>query len=93
MLSGQNPPTQQIPYSISKAALNLLTVELGMAVPDVEFQAVHPGHCKTGFNNFRGSRDPLEGAEPAAELALAEKDKYRAGFWGWQNGAMDEVPW
>lgn len=91
--TGKNPPTAFIPYSVSKAALNLLTVELSHTHPDINFQLVNPGWCKTGFNGFGGPKDPLEGAQSAAELALAEKGKHKAGFWAWENDAMEEVPW
>ncbi|KAK4506716.1 hypothetical protein PRZ48_000449 [Zasmidium cellare] len=91
--TGKNPPTAFTAYSVSKAALNLLTVEMSHANTDVEFQAVNPGWCKTGFNGFRGPRDPLEGAQSAAELALAPKGQYKAGFWAWENETMEEVPW
>lgn len=91
--SGANPPTDKIPYSVSKAALNLLTVEMSHANPNVEFQLVNPGWCKTAFNGYRGPKDPIEGARSTVELALAEKEKYRAGFWAFENGKMEEVPW
>lgn len=63
------------------------------AHPDIEFQVVSPGWCKTGFNGFRGPRDPLEGALSAVELALADKGQYKAGFWAWEKDGMEEVPW
>lgn len=91
--TGKNPPSAVIPYSVSKAALNLLTVEMSHAHTDVEFYAVNPGWCKTGFNGFKGPRDPLEGAHSAAELALAPQGQYKSGFWAWENNAMEEVPW
>ena len=92
--SGRNPPTGSIPYSVSKAALNLMTVEMAAKHTDVTFQAVCPGHCKTGLNGFRGARDPVVGGTGAAELALAEKGDYKAGFWEFdEKKGMQEVGW
>ncbi|KAK5467570.1 hypothetical protein LTS15_000543 [Exophiala xenobiotica] len=92
------PPTVSIPYSVSKAALNLLTVEMSRqpANGNVEFQLVGPGHCRTAFNGVRGTRDPLEGANVVVGLVTAEKGTFRnAGFWETRSGSMDlvEIPW
>lgn len=92
------PPTVSIPYSVSKAALNLLTVEMSRqsANENVEFQLVSPGHCKTAFNGYRGTRDPLEGANVVVGLVTAEKGTFKnSGFWETKGGSMDlvEIPW
>ena len=53
--SGKMPPTVSIPYSISKTALNALTLEM-VKFPeneDVQFQVVGPGHCKTELVEIR----------------------------------------
>ncbi|KAK4942289.1 hypothetical protein LTR10_017895 [Elasticomyces elasticus] len=96
--SGLLPSTVAIPYSVSKAALNLLTVEMSRdaANKDVEFQLVSPGHCKTALNNYRGVRDPLEGANVVVGLVTAEKAQYKnAGFSETKGASMDlvEIPW
>lgn len=95
---GLLPPTVSIPYSLSKTALNMLTVEMSRdpANKGVEFQMVSPGHCKTAFNQFRGTRDPLEGANVVVELARAEKGRYKnSGFWETNGASRDlvEIPW
>ena len=60
----------------------------------VTFWAVSPGHCKTGFNNFRGRKDPLEGAEVVVRLLEAERGAIQGGtFWEFENGAFQEAPW
>ncbi|KIW20231.1 hypothetical protein PV08_00806 [Exophiala spinifera] len=95
---GALPPTVSVPYSVSKAALNMLTIETSRQVENqnVEFQLVSPGHCKTAFNGYRGTRDPLEGANVVVELVVARKSKYKnAGFWETRGASMDlvEIPW
>ncbi len=95
---GKLPPTVSIPYSISKAALNMLTVEMSRdpANKDVEFHLVSPGHCKTAFNGYRGTRDPVESANVVVELVKAEKGQYKnAGFWETKGVSLDlaEIPW
>lgn len=92
--SADSPPTASIPYSVSKAALNMLTLEMDKAIPGVEFYAVSPGHCKTAFNGFRGKKEPVEGGKCAAELAVGEEGQYgRGGFWEWENEGMGRVEW
>lgn len=96
--NGLLPPTVSIPYVISKTALNMLTIEMSRdpANANVEFSLASPGHCKTALNGFRGSRDPLEGANVVVELVRAENGRYRnAGFWETTGGSLDlvEIPW
>jgi NAD(P)-dependent dehydrogenase (short-subunit alcohol dehydrogenase family) len=85
------PPTAVLSYSISKAALSCLTIESwkaeeqrikengGKGDGKVEVYAVNPGHCKTALNGFRGTRDPLEGAEIVVCLVTAESGTWRSG--------------
>lgn len=84
-----------ISYSVSKTALNALTVEYAKAEPDARFYAASPGHCKTAFNGFRGKRDPLDGAKVVVQLALAGKGKYANGFWQLEGDDREAspVPW
>jgi NAD(P)-dependent dehydrogenase (short-subunit alcohol dehydrogenase family) len=91
--TGSNPPMTNCPYSTSKAALNMVTVDMANKNPDVTFHAVNPGHCKTAFNGFRGVKDPLDGGTAAAEVALAEKGKYKAGFWEDEGKGMQQIGW
>ena len=93
--SGGLPPSRVIAYSVSKTALNALTVEYAKAEPGVMFYAVSPGHCRTAFNGYRGTKHPLDGAKVVVELALADKHKYENGFWQLEGDAKEasQVPW
>lgn len=93
VLNGKDPSNFAAPYSSSKACLNFLTLLVGREHPDVTYYAVSPGHCKTALNGFRGSKDPVDGGKPAAELALAEKGRFKAGFWECEESGMEEVGW
>lgn len=89
------PPTASAAYSVSKAALNMLTVDMARAPEnkDVEFQIANPGHCKTAFNGYKGTRSPEEGAIAVVELVLGERRETKM----WQTiGASRELivmPW
>jgi len=104
---GKLPPTKVVSYSISKAAVNSLTIEL-QKVEDalceedrgeenevgrgnVKFFAANPGHCKTAFNGFKGTKDPLDGAEVVVRLVAGDGKK--GGFWEFEEGVLKEVPW
>lgn len=89
------PPSTVISYSVSKTALNALTVEYAKAEPTIAFYAAIPGHCKTAFNGFKGTKDPLDGARVVVELVLAEKGKYENGFWQLEGDEREasRVPW
>jgi NAD(P)-dependent dehydrogenase (short-subunit alcohol dehydrogenase family) len=103
MTTGSLPQTVSGPYSISKLAMNVLMLELKKQEEQVEekqgsrisYQAVNPGHCKTGLNGFRGKRDPFEGVKVLEEMAVCERGKYEAVFWFWggdeDNGIMERV--
>ena len=86
-------------YSISKVALNCLTIEAQKAEDartegKVDFFTVNPGHCKTAFNGYRGTKDPLDGAEVVVRLVAAERGEWKAGsFLEFEDGGMREVPW
>lgn len=92
-LADTNPPTASLPYSVGKAACNLLTLEMAKAEPEMRVYAVSPGHCKTAFNGYRGEKDPVEGGRCAAELVIAEDGVYGNGFWSFEGGAMSEMGW
>lgn len=96
--SGRMPPTVSIPYSVSKTALNALTLEMAKFPENqgVQFHVIGPGHCKTEFNGFRGTRDPLEGANVVVELVNAEKGTVpNAGFWQTEGASRElvRIPW
>lgn len=57
----------------------------------VEYFAASPGHCKTAFNRYKGSKDAADGAEVVVRLVLGEGAK--GGFWEFEEGIFREVPW
>jgi len=60
----------------------------------ISFWTVSPGHTKTGFNNFRGPKDPIDSAEAFVRLLEAPKGKINPGtFWEFENGDFRMVPW
>jgi NAD(P)-dependent dehydrogenase (short-subunit alcohol dehydrogenase family) len=88
------PSTVSIPYSVSKTALNALTLEMAKFPENegVQFHVIGLGHCKTEFNGFRGLRDPLEGANVVVELVNAEKGTVpNAGFWQTEGASKETV--
>lgn len=98
------PPTAAVSYSISKVALNALTIEQQKAENartgneedggKVDFYTITPGHCKTAFNGWRGLKDPLDGAEVVVRLVMAKRGEWKAGsFLEFEEGVMREVPW
>ena len=99
---GKLPPTVAVAYSVSKTALNALTVEFQKTedakatagAAKVSFYAASPGHCKTAFNGYRGTKDPLDGAKVVVELIEAKIGTYEGGtFWEYEKDGMAEVPW
>ncbi|KAF8846958.1 NAD(P)-binding protein [Acephala macrosclerotiorum] len=96
--NGLLPPTAVVSYGVSKSAVNALTVELQRAEDagdgKVEFFTINPGHCKTAFNGYKGTKDPIYGAEVVVQLATAERGRWKkGGFWEFEEGVMREVPW
>jgi hypothetical protein len=84
--------------------LNALTIEFQKAEDartakvvgeggKVRFWAVSPGHLKTAFNNFRGAKDPLDGAEVVVRLVCEEGKREGGTFWEFEEGEIREVPW
>lgn len=93
LTSGALPPTASVPYSISKTAVNVLTLEMAKQYPDAKFYVANPGHCATGLNGFKGTKDPVEGARVVVELVVAEEGRFENGFWEFEEVGMREVPW
>lgn len=93
--SGALPPTASAAYSVSKAALNMLTVDMSREEENkgVEFQVASPGHCKTAFNGFRGTRDPEEGANVVVELVFGERRGTRMWETIGDSREVKAVPW
>ncbi|KAI0520717.1 tryptophan synthase beta subunit-like PLP-dependent enzyme [Xylaria bambusicola] len=94
------PPVVSFDYCITKTALNMLTVQLqaaedGNAESDnkITYWLASPGYCKTGFNGFKGHKDPLECAEVVLRLLKSNRGEIRGGtFWEFEKGHFREVP-
>ncbi|GJN70643.1 short chain dehydrogenase [Purpureocillium lilacinum] len=101
--SRQLPPVAVVDYCIVKAGLNMLTLHLQAAEDNdddhdgetrITFWAVSPGHCKTGFNGFRGTKDPLDGAEVVLRLLESQAGEIPGGtFWEYEGGEFRMPPW
>lgn len=70
-------------YSLSKAALNALTIKLAAevsAAPDVKVNAVHPGWVRTRMGGPNATRSPENGAHTIVWLATLPADGPSGGF-------------
>jgi len=83
--------TNLIGYSASKAALNMLTVQLARLLSDtnIKVNSAAPGYTATALNNFRGTQTIPEGAVEAVRLALLPDD----GPTGSYSERTGVVPW
>jgi NAD(P)-dependent dehydrogenase (short-subunit alcohol dehydrogenase family) len=89
---GSNPSaTNWIGYSASKAALNMLTVQLARLLSDtnIKVNSAAPGYTATALNDFRGTQTIPEGAVEAVRLALLADD----GPTGTYSERTGVVPW
>lgn len=70
-------------YSSSKTALNAVTVHYAREFADttMKINGAAPGHVATGFNDFRGTRTPDEGAAVAVRLATLDADGPTGTVW------------
>jgi NAD(P)-dependent dehydrogenase (short-subunit alcohol dehydrogenase family) len=80
-----------IGYSASKAALNMLTVQLAYLLRDtaVKVNSADPGYTATDLNGRRGTQTVPEGAAEAIRLALLADD----GPTGTYSDSKGIVPW
>jgi NAD(P)-dependent dehydrogenase (short-subunit alcohol dehydrogenase family) len=80
-----------IGYSASKAALNMLTVQLAYLLRDtaIKVNAADPGYTATDLNGPRGTQTVLEGAAEVIRLALLDDD----GPTGTYSDSKGIVPW
>jgi NAD(P)-dependent dehydrogenase (short-subunit alcohol dehydrogenase family) len=91
---GANPSpssTNLVGYSASKAALNMLTVQLARLLSDtaIKVNSAAPGYTATDLNGFRGTQTIPEGAVEAVRLALLPAD----GPTGTYSERAGIVPW
>jgi NAD(P)-dependent dehydrogenase (short-subunit alcohol dehydrogenase family) len=83
--------TNLIGYSASKAALNMLTVQLARLLSDtpIKVNSAAPGYTATDLNGFRGIQTIPEGAIEPVRLALLPDD----GPTGSYSEKTGIVPW
>jgi NAD(P)-dependent dehydrogenase (short-subunit alcohol dehydrogenase family) len=78
-------------YNASKAALNMLTVQLAAELNDtgIKVNSADPGFTATDLNGHRGYQTVPEGAAAAIRLALLPDDGPTGGFFS----AKRQEPW
>jgi NAD(P)-dependent dehydrogenase (short-subunit alcohol dehydrogenase family) len=78
-------------YAASKAALNMLTVQLAYELRDtsIKVNSVDPGYTATDLNQHRGTQTIPEGAAEIIRLAMLSDD----GPTGTFSNAQGIVPW
>jgi len=97
-------PLAQVPASVqypsSKAALNMITVMYAKDLKDtpIKVNSANPGFTDTDFNDHRGFRTAVEGAEPSVYLATLPDDGPSGIHWGYiwttdGQGGYDVMPW
>jgi NAD(P)-dependent dehydrogenase (short-subunit alcohol dehydrogenase family) len=80
-----------IGYNGSKAALNMLTVQLAYELRDtsIKVNAANPGYTATDLNGHSGHQTIEEGARAQVQLALLPADGPTGGFFSWD----EPLPW
>lgn len=80
-----------IGYGASKAAANMLTVQLAADLKDsgIKVNSADPGYTATDLNGHRGGQTIAEGAAATIRLALLPDDGPTGGFFG----ASHPQPW
>ena len=75
-------PVKLIGYCSSKAAMNMLTVQLAYELRDttIKVNASDPGYTKTDLNGNRGLQTVAQGAAETIRLALLPDDGPTGGF-------------
>ncbi|HXR45299.1 MAG TPA: SDR family oxidoreductase [Pseudolysinimonas sp.] len=80
-----------IGYNASKAALNLLTIQLAAELrgTGIAVNSVSPGFVRTDLTGGSGAVTPSEGAAVPVRYALLDDDAVTGGFFG----PSGELPW
>ena len=75
-------PVKLVGYSASKAAMNMLTVQLAYELRDtpIKVNASDPGYTATDLNGNRGYQTVAQGAAETVRLALLPDDGPTGGF-------------
>jgi NAD(P)-dependent dehydrogenase (short-subunit alcohol dehydrogenase family) len=83
-------------YQSSKAALNMITINLAYEVRDTPFKvnAVDPGFVATDFNNHRGTGTVEEAGARIAKYAIIDSDGPTGRFFSEEyNPETGAIPW
>lgn len=75
-------------YPVSKAALNMLTIQYANGIPDVRFNLADPGFTATDLNHHQGGQTVTEGTDAIVEFAITSPGPTRQ--YRDRNG---HVPW
>lgn len=67
-------------YTSSKAALNMVTSQYSKALPDIQVNAVDPGYTATDLNGHSGPQTVAEGAAPVIAAATVRADGPTGAF-------------
>ncbi|UIJ63959.1 SDR family NAD(P)-dependent oxidoreductase [Amycolatopsis acidiphila] len=78
-----------LPYTASKSAVAMLTVQYAKAFPELRVNVVDPGYTATDLNGFRGTQTVEEGVAPILTAALVEPGGPTGTFLG-RDGT---IPW
>jgi NAD(P)-dependent dehydrogenase (short-subunit alcohol dehydrogenase family) len=75
---------KSLAYSSSKAALNMMTIQLGNELKDagIKVNSADPGFTATDMNQHRGAKTVEQGAATPVRLALLPDDGPTAGVFG-----------
>jgi NAD(P)-dependent dehydrogenase (short-subunit alcohol dehydrogenase family) len=84
-------PVKFLGYNASKAALNMLTVQLAFELRDtpIKVNSADPGYTATDLNDHRGTQTVEEGSAEAVRLALLPADGPTGGYFS----SAGPVPW
>jgi NAD(P)-dependent dehydrogenase (short-subunit alcohol dehydrogenase family) len=75
-------PVKLLGYNASKAAINMLTIQLAYELrgTTIKVNASNPGYTATDLNGHQGHQTVAEGAAETVRLALLSEDGPTGGF-------------
>jgi NAD(P)-dependent dehydrogenase (short-subunit alcohol dehydrogenase family) len=75
-------------YPVSKAALNMITVQYAKGIPDVRFNLADPGFTATDLNAHQGTQTVTEGTDAIVEFATTSP-----GHTAQYRDRLGALPW
>ncbi|NKE56872.1 SDR family NAD(P)-dependent oxidoreductase [Lentzea sp. PSKA42] len=78
-----------VAYPVSKAAVNMVTVQYAKAFPNMRINAVEPGFTATDLNGGTGQQTVEQGAEIIVRMAQIGQDGPTGGYFD----AEGTLPW